>query len=105
MGDTFGSAMGDLWEQSRPRELERVAVLEAAARALAAGALGESLRRAAGDEAHRLAGALAALGVEDGAKAARALERRYRSGPSIEQAHEVAELVAGLRTAIEQYRR
>jgi len=97
--------MSELWELSKPAELERVRVLEVAARAVADGALTEPVRRGAQDEAHRMAGALAALGVDDGSKSARELERRFRSGPSIEQADELAALVAALRTAVEQYRR
>jgi len=97
--------MDELWELSKPGELERVGVLEVAARAVADGSLTEPVRRGAQDEAHRLAGALAALGLEQGSKPARELERRFRSGPSIEQANELAALVAALRTAVEQYRR
>ena len=69
MGDTFESAIGELWPLWKPQELERVAVLE---RAVArAGELTEPERRAAQDEAHKLAlpragvmlrSALAALG-------------------------------------------
>jgi HPt (histidine-containing phosphotransfer) domain-containing protein len=105
MDDTLGAAMDELWERSKPDELARVVVLEVAAGAVAEGALTEPVRRGAQDEAHRLAGALAALGVPEGAKVARELERRFRGGPSIEQADDLAALVAALRTAVEQYRR
>ncbi|MDA0163767.1 hypothetical protein OM076_26085 [Solirubrobacter ginsenosidimutans] len=49
MGDTLGSAIGELWPLWRPQELERIAVLERAVRRL--GELTEADRREAQEEA------------------------------------------------------
>lgn len=100
MDDTFGSAIGELWPLWKPQELERVAVLE---RAVArAGELTEPERRAAQDEAHKLAGALAALGRPEAANGARELERRFLIGPERGDLEGLTALVRSVRAALER---
>lgn len=95
------SALGQLWERRRPEELERIHVLERAVAALMAGELAETDRRRAEDEAHKLAGALGALGYPDGSSSASELERRFVRGPNPREATELTQLVDALRAAVE----
>ena len=99
MGDTFGSAIGELWPLWKPQELERVAVLERAVARV--GELSEPERRAAQDEAHKLAGALAALGRPEAANGARELERRFLVGPERADLEGLTALLLTVRTAVE----
>ncbi len=97
---TMASLMGQLWDGHRREEFERVHVLERAVAALTAGTLDDTARRAAEDEAHRLAGSLGALGSEAGVSSARELERRFVR-PAPREAAELSELVGSLRIALE----
>jgi HPt (histidine-containing phosphotransfer) domain-containing protein len=99
MGDTLGSAIGELWPSWRPREFERIAVLERAVRKL--GELTEAERREAQEEAHRLAGMLAVLGNADATNQAREVERRFLAGPQQGDAEALNALVRDLRAALE----
>jgi len=111
MGDTFESAIGELWPLWKPQELERVAVLERAV--VRAGELTEPERRAAQDEAHKLAlpraerssplrSALAALGRPEAANGARELERRFLVGPERGDLAGLTALVQTVRAALER---
>jgi HPt (histidine-containing phosphotransfer) domain-containing protein len=93
--------MGQLWERRRPEELERIHVLERAVAALMSGELDEVERRRAEDEAHRLAGALGALGYPAGSSSARELERRFVRGPTPREAAELSRLVGSVRAVVE----
>jgi HPt (histidine-containing phosphotransfer) domain-containing protein len=93
--------LGQLWDRVRPEELERIHVLERAVAALMAGGLAESERRRAQDEAHKLAGALGALGYPAGSSDAGELERRFVRGPDPREAPELSRLVVSLRTTVE----
>ena len=95
MDETFAFALGELWTQFGPQELERVAVIE---RAAEKGTLVlERERREAQEEAHRLAGTLAAFGKRTAAIGARELERRFLAG----DLNEITPLVRELRAALE----
>jgi hypothetical protein len=99
MSDTFGSAIGELWPLWKPQELERIAGLERAVARV--GELTEVERRAAQDEAHKLAGALAALDRPEAANGARELERRFLIGPERGDLEGLTALVLTVRTAVE----
>src|SRR3954453_15242359 len=95
MEETLASAIAELWVEFRPQELARVAVLErAAAKGLT---VLERERREAQEEAHRLAGTLAALGKGTAATGAREIERRFLAGDLCD----LGPLVRTLRTALE----
>jgi DNA-binding response OmpR family regulator len=98
------AAVGQLWARARGTMLERVAVLERAARAAADGRLNGALRQQATDEAHRLAGALGTFGVPEGTRLARDAETRFGGGHYLKPADgaELADIAARLRRAIEQ---
>ena len=95
MDESLASCIRELWAQYRPQELARIAVIERAAekgcRVL------ERERREAQEEAHRLAGTLAALGKSTAASGARELERRFLAG----DLSEITPLVRALRAALE----
>src|SRR3954467_7640334 len=99
MGDTLGSAIGELWPLWRPQELERGAILERALQKV--GRLTEPERREAQDEAHRLAGTLAVLGNSEATNQAREVERRFLVGPQRGDAEGLNALVRDLRAALE----
>jgi len=98
------AAVGQLWARARGTMLERVAVLERAARAAAEGRLNGALRQQATDEAHRLAGALGTFGLPDGTRLAREAETRFGGGAYLKPADgaELADIATRLRRAIEQ---
>jgi len=98
MGDTLGSAIGELWPLWRPRELERIAILERAVQKL--DALTEPERREAQEEAHRLAGTLAVLGNTDATNQAREVERRFLVGPDRGDVESLVALIGDLRAAL-----
>jgi HPt (histidine-containing phosphotransfer) domain-containing protein len=95
MDETLAFAIGELWDQWRPQELERVAVIERAAEK--GQYVLERERREAQEEAHRLAGTLAVLGRGSAATGARELERRFLVG----DLREITPLVRELRAALE----
>jgi HPt (histidine-containing phosphotransfer) domain-containing protein len=95
MDETFAFAVGALWTRFGPQELARVAVIERAAEK--GTQVLERERREAQEEAHRLAGTLAALGNSSAATGARELERRFLHG----DLDDIAPLVRELRAALE----
>jgi HPt (histidine-containing phosphotransfer) domain-containing protein len=70
--------MNRLWVKYLPELEARVATLETAATALAAGALTEDLQEQATLEAHKLAGVLGTFGLHQGTDLAREAENAYR---------------------------
>ena len=102
--ENVAAAVGQLWARARGTMLERVAVLERAARAAAEGRLNGALRQQATDEAHRLAGALGTFGVPEGTRLAREAETRFGGGHYLKPADgaELADIAARLRRAVEQ---
>ncbi|HET7229577.1 MAG TPA: response regulator [Longimicrobium sp.] len=98
------AAVSQLWARARGAMLQRVEVLERAARAASDGRLNGALRQQATDEAHRLAGALGTFGLPEGSRLARAAEARFGGGVFLKPADgaELASTAARLRQAIEQ---
>lgn len=70
----MADAMARLWARFLPDIEQRVAVVEAAAQAAAAGALSEPERQAAHAAAHKLAGSLGTFGLQRGTELARQAE-------------------------------
>ena len=97
------AAVSQLWARARGAMLQRVEVLERAARAAADGRLNGALRQQATDEAHRLAGALGTFGLPEGSRIAREAETRFGGGQFLKpmDGAELATLTARLRQAIE----
>jgi DNA-binding response OmpR family regulator len=102
--ENVAAAVGQLWARARGAMLERVEVLERAARAAADGRLTGALRQQATAEAHRLAGALGTFGVPEGTRLAREAETRFGGEHFLKPADgaELAGTAARLRRAIEQ---
>ncbi len=71
------AAIDALWAKFRPQMEERLAVLEAANRALEAGELSAAERDAAHAAAHKLAGALGSFGLTRGTELAREAELMF----------------------------
>jgi hypothetical protein len=68
------AAVAAMWEEARPRIMDRVAVLRAAAAAALDGGLDATPRREAEGEAHKLAGSLGMFGFGEGGDVAREIE-------------------------------
>jgi HPt (histidine-containing phosphotransfer) domain-containing protein len=100
--DGLDDALRALWDRTLPRILGRVAVLDEAAAALAAGRLDDDLRDRARTEAHRLAGTLGTMGLPDASPVAKRLERLLEGGPGPDDA---SSLVDGARTLREMAER
>jgi HPt (histidine-containing phosphotransfer) domain-containing protein len=73
----MAAAMDALWAKFLPQMEERLAVLDAANRALESGELGAAEREAAHAAAHKLAGSLGSFGLTRGTELAREAERIY----------------------------
>src|SRR6478672_3313519 len=71
-------AMNRLWAKFLPQLEERVATLEAAAAALASGALSAGGQPKANAKAHKLAGVLGTFGLPKGTELAREAEVAYQ---------------------------
>ncbi|WP_022927925.1 Hpt domain-containing protein [Patulibacter americanus] len=93
--DGLEDALRALWDRTLPRVLGRIAVLDEAAAALAAGRLDDELCDRARIEAHRLAGTLGTMGLPDASPVAKRLERLLEAGPGPDEA---APLQDGART-------
>lgn len=79
-------ALDRLWIQFRPQIEERVAAMEAANTALAAGRLHDDQRAAANSAAHKLAGVLGTFGLTRGTILAREAEILYSGDVEAEAA-------------------
>jgi HPt (histidine-containing phosphotransfer) domain-containing protein len=73
-GEKTAKLLGELWLRTRPIVEERLAMLDKAAAASAAGSLDEQLRTEAASSAHKLAGSLGMYGYDEGTRVARELE-------------------------------
>ena len=69
--------LAGLWQRNQPQVLERLALLDQAAAALATGALPSALHRQATETAHNLAGTLGMFGHPAATELARQLEATY----------------------------
>jgi HPt (histidine-containing phosphotransfer) domain-containing protein len=75
----LSDALNQLWARFLPQMEERVALLEAANRALEAGNVTDEERAAAAAAAHKLAGVLGTFGMGEGTNLAREAELLYSS--------------------------
>jgi HPt (histidine-containing phosphotransfer) domain-containing protein len=97
----IAEALKLLWLRFLPQIEERIAVIEAANRALLTGSLSAEQREAAGAAAHKLAGVLGTFGLTEGTNLAREAEQIYTSGSALDPAtsprlYTVAEQLAHL---------
>jgi HPt (histidine-containing phosphotransfer) domain-containing protein len=100
--NALSAALDRLWTQFLPQMQLRVEVLEAVAKALAAGKLSEDQHEAAQVAAHKLAGVLGTFGLSRGTVVARELEMVYSkpNHPDPELAKQLASSAAELRSII-----
>lgn len=96
---TIADALNRLWIKFLPQMEARVATLETAAAALAAGTLTAELQEQASAEAHKLAGVLGTFGLLEGTKFAREAEDAYK-GPLENSTDRLIEIAARLRALI-----
>ena len=99
----LSQAIDGLWERFLPDIRERVAVLEAAAKAVAEEKLSAKQRDAAQAAAHKLAGVLGTFGLTRGTVLARELELTFarESLPGPDAIAKLAEIAAELRSIVE----
>jgi HPt (histidine-containing phosphotransfer) domain-containing protein len=95
-------ALNRLWTQFLPQMEERVAILETAAQAFAAGRLSIEQHQAANAAAHKLAGVLGTFGLARGTALARELEIMYsrENGPDPALGERLTFIAAELRTIV-----
>jgi HPt (histidine-containing phosphotransfer) domain-containing protein len=98
----LSAALDRMWIQFLPQMQERVAILESAAQAFAAGQLSLDQHQAAQAAAHKLAGVLGTFGLTRGTVLARELEIMYsrQNDPDPELAERLASTAAELRTIV-----
>ena len=101
--DALAQAIDRLWVRFLPEIRERVAVLERAAKAAAAGKLASAPRAEAQAAAHKLAGVLGTFGLTRGTVLARELELTFtrESSPGPDAGKRLADITADLRAMIE----
>jgi HPt (histidine-containing phosphotransfer) domain-containing protein len=96
--DKTAALLAALWVKNRPIIEQRLATLDGAAVAAAAGALSDEQRGVANSTAHKLAGALGMYGYDEGTRIARELEAML--GETNPDAARFGGLIAELRAAI-----
>jgi HPt (histidine-containing phosphotransfer) domain-containing protein len=96
--DKTAALLATLWVRIRPLVEERLATLDQAATAAAAGTLADGLRVEAGSSAHKLAGSLGMYGYDEGTRIARELE--VLLGGAKPDAVRLGGLIAELRGAV-----
>jgi HPt (histidine-containing phosphotransfer) domain-containing protein len=98
--------LNQLWMRFLPDIHERVAILETAAQARAAGEITPEQREAAHAAAHKLAGSLGTFGLARGSELAREFEHMCDSEDACSSAQnmQLAALAAEIRTIIETRR-
>jgi HPt (histidine-containing phosphotransfer) domain-containing protein len=96
--DKTAALLATLWVKNRPIIEERLATLDGAAAAAAAGTLSDEQRGVANSTAHKLAGALGMYGYDDGTRIARELE--VMLGGAKPDAVRLSVLIAELRASI-----
>ena len=99
----FSTALNQLWIKFLPQIQERLESLESSAQACAQDQLSSRQCQQAHDAAHKLAGSLGTFGLTRGTVLARDLEILFSAfdPPSAEDADQLANLAAELRTLIE----
>ncbi len=102
MPETAGTStqklIAALWQRNQPQVLDRLALLDRAAAAVATGKLTPFLRDEAAGIAHKLAGSLGMFGFHEGTRVARELELRLEC--STPDATAIILLTAELRRAL-----
>ena len=100
------AALERLWERYLPEIQDRLAVIDSAAAATAAGALTPEQQHAAHSAAHKLAGALGMFGLYEATDPARETELLYAANipPARDSAPRLAELAASLRAMVENHK-
>ncbi|RPI08285.1 MAG: hypothetical protein EHM71_08740 [Zetaproteobacteria bacterium] len=98
------SAAARVWAQYRGMIFERLAAVETAATTMREASLTQEVRQEGVLEAHRLAGSLGMLGLQEGTRLAREIEHLLKEEPpaSPDAPHRVAELAAALRVELEK---
>jgi HPt (histidine-containing phosphotransfer) domain-containing protein len=96
----MAEAMARLWAKFLPDIEQRVAVVEAAAQAAAAGTLSEADREAAHAAAHKLAGSLGTFGLQRGTELAREAELAF-TGTAELDTQKLSAWIAELRILID----
>lgn len=96
-------ALDGLWRRFRGANLERVALLEEAARAAVAGRMSDDLRQRARSAAHKLAGSVGTFGFVAAGRRARQVEQRLEGGAplAVDDGRELARCIAALRRELE----
>ncbi len=99
----LAAALDQMWTRFLPQMEERVAILEAAEAALAAGTLSITQRAEANAAAHKLAGVLGTFGLTKGTILAREAEIIYSGEPETDPAAaaRLTEITAQLRTIVQ----
>lgn len=96
--------VAELWEQFKGDNLERVGVLERAARDLEAGRLTREACLEAAQTSHKLGGAVGSFGFLQSSLAAKELETLFRRWPDLTptQVRRIVELVQPMRADLER---
>jgi diguanylate cyclase (GGDEF)-like protein len=92
-----------IWEQGKSNIIQRLEVLEQAARATSTGKLDEDLRQKAQQEAHKLIGTLGTFGVHAGSQVARQIETllQIEGALELQQVRELEAQVKELQLLVE----
>lgn len=96
----LNAALDRMWKQFLPQIEERVAVLEAASRALSDGTLTDHQRDAAQAAAHKLAGVLGTFGLMKGTILAREAEMLCSGDADPANAAQLTEISGQLRSLV-----
>jgi HPt (histidine-containing phosphotransfer) domain-containing protein len=94
MVPSMSDALNKLWTRFLPEIENRLALLEAAAKASAAGQLSEEQRTASHAAAHKMAGTLGTFGLHRGTDLARQIEHALEDAASVQSAYQSANLAA-----------
>ena len=97
---SLNEALDGLWRQFLPQIEERVAVLEAAGRAVSSGRFSNEQREAAHSAAHKLAGVLGTFGLIKGTILAREAESLYLGDTDPESASQLMNIAEQLRVLV-----
>jgi HPt (histidine-containing phosphotransfer) domain-containing protein len=103
---SLAAALDRLWARFLAETRERVAVIDAAVQALAAGSLSTEQKESAASAAHKLAGVLGTFSLARGTELARELELQFSASTGLapDDAERLASHTAELRSLIENRR-
>jgi HPt (histidine-containing phosphotransfer) domain-containing protein len=100
----MAEALARLWTKFLPEITQRVAVIEAAAQAVRAGALSNELRQDAYAAAHKLAGTIGTFGLHRGTELARNAELVLEGDAPLAGNSELTAWIAELRALVDSRR-